>query len=774
MTPCRKGFGTFVSLLLAATLPPVQAAAGGNLFTCHSGNSGPHAAERQMPDTAAHDGDTIIYNKDTTADHAAGSPRTAQAARQALPADTLMARVFTYVQRSRLEVGSFDSEVYVRHTLRTRRKGIIMRYIPGMFRLEHGTNDYFGESLSRYQYNPPRELYKKDIASYNTMPYLRPSRDRWIGRYSLSVYEPSLFSDRILSPLHRRNRRFYRYSSNYSYIASGHKVTNISVRPRFPNAQLVRGSIDVDEESGQVRHIDFEFVYGWARVRVSGDMGPEGKASLLPGKILIESRLRLLGNHVDESFEAWLGYGFHAPETQAPAEAKASPFDLTRQSMLRIDTASMRRDRAFFDGMRPAPLLPRQQAIYDRRDSIARGLLSDTVARKKRRLMSTRTEDLLFDSHYIDIGRQGWLKLPPILTPAMFQWSRSKGISLQTRITFNIPLPNEGDVDFAPRVGYNFKQRQVYWRLPLRVNVRPALDATVGVEFAGGDHMYNSRQADEISNRLSGVSGYDSLISVFDSYDFHFYRDKHLLADFSLSPVVGMNVCLGLRYHRRSLIRWNALAQMAGMNRRLESLAPRINLTWTPAQYYYRAGRRRVPLHSAWPTFILDYERGLRSLRGHTHYERIEFDTKYSLPLYALRSVYLRAGTGFYTQRGADCFLDYDYFRNSYLPEGWQDEMSGQFQLLDSRWYNESRYYARFSAAYESPMLLFSRIKFLSRVVQKERVYANLLSVHALGFYSEWGYGVSTPFCDLAGFVSLAGHGQTGVGCKFVLRLFED
>ena len=62
MTPCRKGFGTFVSLLLAATLPPVQAAAGGNPLTCHLGNSGPHAAERQMPDTAAHDGDTIIYN----------------------------------------------------------------------------------------------------------------------------------------------------------------------------------------------------------------------------------------------------------------------------------------------------------------------------------------------------------------------------------------------------------------------------------------------------------------------------------------------------------------------------------------------------------------------------------------------------------------------------------------------------------------------------------------------------------------------------------------
>lgn len=690
-------------------------------------------------------------------------------------ADTLMSRVFSYVSRSGLEVGGFDSEVYVRHTLRTRRRGIIMRYIPGMFRLEHGTNDYFGESLSRYQFRPPKEVYKKDIAAYSTMPYLRSSRDRWVGRYSLSVYEPNLFTDRILSPLHYRNRRFYRYSSNYSYMASGRRVTNITVRPRFPNTQLVRGSIDVEEESGQVRRFDFDFVYSWARLHVSGEMGGGGKASLLPDNILLESRLRLLGNRVDESFEAWAEYEFRVPPAAGPELPRAARFDLTSQSLLRIDTTSMHRDRAYFDSLRPRPLLARQQAVYDRRDSLAERHATDTAARcERRRILSPRAEDLLFDSHSLVLGEQGRLKLPPILTPAMLQWSRSKGISLQTRVSLRLTLPNEGDVDFAPRVGYNFKQRQVYWRLPLRVNVIPSLDAAIGVEFAGGDHMYSSRQADEIRRRLSGVSNYDSLIGVFDNYDFHYYRDKHLLADFSLSPVVGMTVGAGLRYHRRSLIHWGEEAQAAGMDRRLESLAPRVHLSWTPAQYYYRSGRRHVPLHSAWPTFMFDYERGISGLRGRTDYERIEFDAKYSLPLYALRSLYFRAGAGFYTRRGADCFLDYDYFRNSFLPEGWRDEMSGQFQLLDSRWYNESRYYARCSAAYESPMLLFSRLRFLSRVVQKERLYANLLSVHALGFYSEWGYGISTPLFDLAGFVSLAGHGQTGVGCKFVLRFFED
>lgn len=155
-------------------------------------------------------------------------------------------------------------------------------------------------------------------------------------------------------------------------------------------------------------------------------------------------------------------------------------------------------------------------------------------------------------------------------------------------------------------------------------------------------------------------------------------------------------------------------------------------------------------------------------------YERIEFDAKYYLPLYALRALYFRAGGGFYTRRSNNCFLDYDYFRNSYMPEGWEDEMSGQFQLLDSRWYNESRHYARLSAAYESPMLLFSRLKFLTKIVQKERVYLNLLHVNKLGYYGEWGYGLSTPILDAAVFVAVAGHKQAGIGGKVAFRLFDD
>ena len=53
--------------------------------------------------------------------------------------------------------------------------------------------------------------------------------------------------------------------------------------------------------------------------------------------------------------------------------------------------------------------------------------------------------------------------------------------------------------------------------------------------------------------------------------------------------------------------------------------------------------------------------------------------------------------------------MDFANFRDNNLPEGWDDDWSGDFQLLDSRLYNESKYYVRSNITYESPLLASPR-----------------------------------------------------------------
>ena len=75
-----------------------------------------------------------------------------------------------------------------------------------------------------------------------------------------------------------------------------------------------------------------------------------------------------------------------------------------------------------------------------------------------------------------------------------------------------------------------------------------------------------------------------------------------------------------------------------------------------------------------------------------------------------MRNIYYRFGFGMFTNQKEMYFVDFNNFTRSNLPEGWNDEIGGVFQLLDRRWYNASRKYIRGHFTYEAPFLLLKHL----------------------------------------------------------------
>src|SRR5574344_1885842 len=120
--------------------------------------------------------------------------------------------VYTYPERNSLSIGHFDSNIYTRFRMKNDRHNIAMRVVPFVGRMERGKKDYIGESSFLLSYTAPGIIDQKEVAFYSTMPYMRNLRDYILSSMSPSIYEPTLFRDRILSPLNKQNRRYYRYS----------------------------------------------------------------------------------------------------------------------------------------------------------------------------------------------------------------------------------------------------------------------------------------------------------------------------------------------------------------------------------------------------------------------------------------------------------------------------------------------------------------------------------------------------------------------------------
>ena len=141
--------------------------------------------------------------------------------------------------------------------------------------------------------------------------------------------------------------------------------------------------------------------------------------------------------------------------------------------------------------------------------------------------------------------------------------------------------------------------------------------------------------------------------------------------------------------------------------------------------------------------------------------------------MHRLQTLNLRFGSGLYTRRDHNIFMDFSNFRDENLPEGWDDDWSGNFQLLSSRLYNASKYYLRGNVSFESPLMAASFVPLLGRYVERERIYWSSLAIAHHHVYSELGYGFSCRFFSLGAFASFNGIKYKDIGCKFTFELFK-
>lgn len=140
-----------------------------------------------------------------------------------------------------------------------------------------------------------------------------------------------------------------------------------------------------------------------------------------------------------------------------------------------------------------------------------------------------------------------------------------------------------------------------------------------------------------------------------------------------------------------------------------------------------------------------------------------------------LRSFSARLGGGFYLSKLSNqYFLDYTNFRDNNIPGGWGDEWSGEFELLNSNWYNASAYYIRTNLTYESPLLLLSHIPIVGKIVEKERFYVSTLFVNHLHPYVECGYGFTNRVFSIGAFSAFNNFKYSGFGVKFGIELFSN
>ena len=646
----------------------------------------------------------------------------------------LLGKVFGYA--SRIDTTLQDSIVkftYQKFLISIDRRNFTLLAVPTLFHVAHGGKRQFaGEQYDRIVFDNRLNTKAERLLEINTIPHQRRAFTTILKFLTPKIYQVTIIDNYLLSPFHRENKKLYKYK--IYYLDNGN--AKIVFKPKTNNTQLVRGAAIIDDETGRIIETEVIGEYDMIRFKLKLDMGKEGLLSLIPSSCRMECKFAFMGNKLHANYSVSLQDSTLSQDSLLALPLEKAVSQVRAESLegkeLEIISKHLQEQAQEDTVQRP-----------ESKPNLAKTILWDYLGENLIRRIRSNFGN----------NKQGYIRINPLLNPLYLGYSPRRGITYKQKVYINYIFTPNSDISLDLSVGYSFKQRQLYYTIPIRYDYDKKHNGYVGFELGNGNHISTYEILNEVKKEYGDSLDWSNLkldlfkntyLRLFNNYDFN---DK-----FSLEA--------SMVYHRREAEDKEAF-KMTNRKYVYNTFSPSFSLQYRPMGW-------RGPIIS------LDYERGYEGFFKSSTYERWELDGSYIHPLSRIRALSMRMGMGLYTNRDSkQYFLDFSHFREDNIPGGWRDDWSGEFELLSSEWYNASKYYLRANMTYESPLFFLAHTPWAGHFIELERIYVSALSVKDLSHYFEFGYGFTTRWLSIASFVALKEGKYDGFGCKFEMELFR-
>ncbi len=657
---------------------------------------------------------------------------------RSIPDSLVIEHMFAYRATIDTTTEGHQTTAYMRYQVKTERRNPILLTIPNMHNFaQENRRSIVGEYLVALTYHDKTPCDARLIARTSTIRRHRTMLPNIYDYLTPDIYRTTLFYDRILSPFHPSNKRYYRYF--ISKVMGKH--ARVEIHRRASNTQTVRGHAIVDMTTGKVISCSLSGEYDFVFFELSLVMGEEGMASLLPVSSRLKAKFAFVGNRLRAVYETTYNVADSLTTTETDEESRKlirsiRPDTLTKeQSQLYAADDSMREERQR-RREEQASLPPRRKPFTD--------VLWNVVG-----------ENLLHDIRG-DFGKEerGYYRIYPILNPINISYSERRGLSYRFVTRMGYDFSENMDINTRIKMGYSFKYRQLLTDIPVTYNFDKRNNGYVKFRWTAGELLSNSTVIDKVREERGDTVDLEKV----DLGYFRHYKTE-VLAHYDFTPMFGLEA--GVVFNRWTSVIDKDFRDM-GKPTRYQAI-------------YWTTTASLRPLGWKGPVITFNYDRTIpKWSKERMNFEKWEADCSYIHSMTCLRSLSMRVGGGLYTLGGKGTyFLDFNNFRNDYIPGGWNDEWSGEFELLHRNWYNSSKYYFRMNATYESPMLILSWLPLAGNLIEKERLYLSGLHLKGLSHYIEVGYGLTNQYFSMGLFAGFKRGEYYSIGCNVEFELFN-
>lgn len=642
----------------------------------------------------------------------------------------ILSRIYQYRENQLLFTDSIKENIYTKFRFNIEKRNSTLWLIPTMYVFAKGDREYIREVYSQATFTNAHDYDIERQVQASTIRRNRGAMPTLLDFITPNIYDVALYDGYILSPFSKTNRKYYRFRQTQQSDGT----TRLDFHPKLYNTQLLNGYAIVETETGRIIRTLLNGEFDMITFRTEIQQSEKGDRSLMPLKSKTAATFRFAGNRIATVFDV---------NYDCPAQL---PDSISRIS-----------SREMMDSLRPTPLSETDKDIYKAYDERTRPdtTVTDSTP-KKTNLLKKIFWDTIGDNLVTPIAAENgpaYFRLSPIINPLYLSYSHSRGLAYKIRLRSRYTFSAHRYLTLNPTFGYNFKQTQFYFTAPLRMTYNPKRNGYAEIVYGNGNRISNSSVMDAINHEHQDTIN-------FDDTDMDKFRDYQLRVFNNIMLFDWLDIESGFVYHRRTAINGHLMREY-GMPDEYRSFAPMLGFKFSP---WLDRG----------PVFSIDWERGIKGVNhSDIDYERWEIDASWKRRIPGLRVLNLRAGGGFYSRRAQNYFVDFANFRDNNLPEGWDDDWSGNYQLLRSRIYNQSDYYVRGNISYESPMMFATWVPYLGKYLEKERLYVSSVLLDDSRPYFEFGYGFTNRYISIGLFASFQGTDYQRAGVRFDFELFK-
>lgn len=623
---------------------------------------------------------------------------------------------------------------HTRFNLSIEKKNLLLYLIPSMYNVAHGNRHYTGESTYGLKLKGFDIQNITNISNSSTIPNNKKALSILSETIFPKLYNETIYDGFLLSPFCKYNFKLYEYHCSE---LTGNRV-EIAFCPKIKNTQLISGTGIVDKNSGKIISLSFMGELDLIKIQVRLIMSNSLRYGYIPKSYGLRANFSFIGNRITTQNHCC----FTISEDKGNADA-------CEENVIEKTVADNEED---YDILKK--IYTEESALRLKDKDLMNNVLPNKAKRRKSNILNL-LGDCFFNDFSYSWGENsnGKFKLSPIINPLYIGYSSKKGVTYKLRLNGSYIFTDTKNISITVNAGYSFKQRQFYTRIPLRLT----LSKKIYLEsvFGSGDRITNS----EILSKIKHES-YDSI--RWKDLNLEYFKDMYWKFRTNLTIAKRWNIRPGVTLHRRSAVDKKSF-YISGKPARYLSFSPTLQVQFQP-------------FLSKDLIFSVDYARGIKGVfKSDMNYERFETDMSWKNELYKMRALSFRVGYGLYTSRSeGSYFLDYSNFKYENIQGGWNDDWTGEFQLLNSNWYNASKFYLRSNLTYEAPLMLVSRLPIVGKYIEMERIYTNFLFTDKLHPYLEYGYGFTNRIFSTGIFFSVSNKKIDGFGMKFGIEMFRD